>query len=221
VVQHRGTGTHPRQAGPHAHSITPDPAGRFALACDLGVDQVLVYRLDPGRAALEPNAPPAMAVTPGAGPRHLAFHPAGRRVYLINELASTLAVLAYDPPAGRLQEVQSISTLPARFAGDNTGAQVLVHPSGNLVYASNRGHDSIAVFAVADHSGELSLIGHQPTQGKSPRHFALDPSGCWVLAANQGSDSIVALRVDHRTGRLTASGQSITVGSPVCVLFGP
>lgn len=221
VVQHRGAGPHPCQTGPHAHFISPDPDQHFALACDLGTDQVLVYRFDPARGLLEPNDPPAVAVKPGSGPRQLAFHPGGDRVYLINEIASTLVVFAYDPRFGILKELQTLSTLPAGFSGDNSGAHVAVHPSGRFVYGSNRGHDSIGVFAVDPESRQLSLIGYHSTHGKSPRHFALDPSGKWLLVENQQTDHIVVFRVDAATGRLTATGQEVKMGSPVCALFVP
>jgi 6-phosphogluconolactonase len=222
TIQHQGSSVNPqRQAGPHAHFITPDPANRFALACDLGLDKVLLYRLDAVRGGLTPNAPPWAKVKPGSGPRHLAFHPNGRWVYLINEIASTLAVLAYDAEQGAMQELQTLSTLPDDFKGENICAEVQVHPSGKFVYGSNRGHDSITVFAVNSKTGKLSFVERQSTQGKTPRHFALDPSGRWLLAENQDSNTIVVFRVDAKTGRLTATGQKMEVGAPVCVVFVP
>jgi 6-phosphogluconolactonase len=219
IVQHRESGPHPCQTGPRAHFISPDSENRFALACDLGADKVSVCRFDPARGLLEPNHPPGVAVKSGSGPRHLAFHPGGKRVYLINEIASTLVVFAYEPMSGILKELQTLSTLPEPYSGINTCAHVLVHPSGRFVYGSNRGHDSITVFAMEADSGELSLVGHHSSHGKSPRHFALDPSGRWLLAENQDTDNIVVFRVDAGTGWLTATGQEVKVGSPVCVLF--
>jgi 6-phosphogluconolactonase len=222
VIQHHGSSVNPqRQAGPHAHFITPDPGNRFALTCDLGLDQVLVYRLDPAKAALVANDPPFAAVKPGSGPRHLVFHPSGRFVFLINEMGSTITMFAYDSEKGALKEVQTISTLPEGFAGKSSCAEVQVHPSGDFVYGSNRGHDSIAVFSVDRASGKLTSVGYQSTQGKTPRHFALDPTGKWLLAENQESGSIVVFRVDPKTGGLSATGQSVSVGSPVCVVFLP
>jgi len=222
VIQHRGSSVNPqRQAGPHAHFITPDPANRFALTCDLGLDRVLVYRLDPAKAALAANDPPFAAVKPGSGPRHLAFHRSGRFVFVINEMGSTLTAFAYDAKRGVLKELQTLSTLPVGFTGKSTCAEVQVHPSRDFVYSSNRGHDSIAVFAFDAASGKLSCLEHQSTQGKNPRHFALDPTAQWLLAENQDSDSIVVFRIDSRTGRLHASGQSVSVGAPVCVVFVP
>ena len=221
-IQHHGSSVNPqRQAGPHAHFITTDPANRLALACDLGLDKVLVYHLDPAKGALTANEPPAVSIKPGSGPRHLAFHPNGRFVYLINEIASTITVLAYDATRGALAEVQTISTLPEDFQGKSSCAEVQVHPSGRFVYGSNRGHDSIAMFSVEPGTGKLTCIGYEPTQGKNPRHFVLDPSGQWLLAENQDSDNIVVFRIEARTGRLTPAGQTIQVGSPVCGVFVP
>ena len=222
IIQHQGSSVNPeRQAGPHAHFITPDPGNRFALTCDLGLDQVLVYRLDPAKAALVANDPPFASVKPGSGPRHLAFHPSGRFAFLINEMSSTLTVFAYDAKRGALKELQTVSTLPEDFTGSRSGAEVQVHPSGKFVYASNRGHDSIAVFSFDPKTGKLTPVEHQPTQGKTPRHFALDPTGQWLLAENQDSDTIVIFRVDAKTGRLSPTGQTVSVGAPVCAVFLP
>jgi 6-phosphogluconolactonase len=222
TIQHHGSSVNPRrQAGPHAHFITPDSANRFALACDLGLDKVLVYRLDADRGGLAPNDPASAGIKPGSGPRHLTFHPNGKWVYLINEMGSTLTVLVYDAERGSLHELQTVATLPDDFKGENTSAEVQVAPSGKFVYGSNRGHDSIAVFAIDPKSGKLSLVERQSTQGKTPRHFALDPTGRWLLAENQDSNSIVVFRVDPKTGRLTPAGQKEEVGSPVCAVFAP
>lgn len=222
VIQHHGSSVHPqRQAGPHAHQIVPDPANRFALACDLGLDQVLVYRLDAAKASLAPHDPPFASVKPGSGPRHIAFHPSGRFVFLINELSSTLTSFAYDPKRGTLKELETFSTLPPDFTDTSYCAEVQVHPSGKFVYGSNRGHDSIAVFAFDAKRARLTCLEYASTQGKTPRHFALDNTGRWVLAENQGSDTVVVLRLDPNTGRLTPTGQSISVGSPVCAVFLP
>ena len=222
VIQHQGSSVNPeRQAGPHAHFIIPDPADQFALACDLGLDQVLVYRFDPAKALLVPNDPPFAPVKPGSGPRHLAFHPSGRFVFLSSEMGSTLTAFAYDAKRGALKELQTVSTLPDAFTGNKSGAEVQVHPNGKFVYASNRGHDSIAVFGFDAGNGKLTYVENQATQGKTPRHFAIDPTGQWLLAENQDSDSIVVFRVDAKTGRLSAAGQTISVGAPVCAIFMP
>jgi 6-phosphogluconolactonase len=222
VIQHQGSSINPqRQAGPHAHFITTDPANRLALACDLGLDKVLVYGLDPAKGALVPNDPPFAVVRPGLGPRHLGFSPDGRFAYLISEMGATLTAFAYDAKRGALKEVQTVSTLPPEFTGPGSCAEVQVHPSGRFVYGSNRGHDSIAVFSVDPKSGKLSWVDCQSTKGKTPRHFAIDPGGRWLLAENQGSDNIVVFRLDEQTGRLSPTDQVIEVGSPVCAVFVP
>ena len=221
-IQHKGSSVNPqRQEGPHAHFITTDPGNRFALTCDLGLDQVLVYGLDPERASLAPNRPPFATVTPGAGPRHLAFHPSGRFAFVINEMGSTMTTFAYDAKRGALKQLQTLSTLPATYAGKTTCAEVQVHPSGRFVYGSNRGHDSIAVFGFDAKRGKLSCLQIQHTLGKTPRHFALDPAGQWLLAENQESDTVVVFKIDEQTGRLGETGHRISVGSPTCALFVP
>lgn len=220
TIQHQGSSVNPqRQAGPHAHFITADPANRFALACDLGLDKVLVYRLDPAQGTLVPNDPPFAAVQPGSGPRHLVFSPDGRFVYLINEIGATLTSFAYDAKRGSLKELQTVSTVPQEFTGSKSCAEVQIHPLGRFVYGSNRGHDSIAVYAVNPGDGKLSWVQCQSTQGKTPRHFVIDPTGQWLLAENQGSDNIVVFRLDMKTGRLSPTGQVVEVGSPVCAVF--
>ncbi len=222
VVQHSGSGPNPkRQEGPHAHSIQPDPSGRFALAADLGLDKILVYRFDAARGTLAPNDPPAAAVAPGAGPRHLAFHPNGRFVYVINEMASTITAFGYDGARGVLALRETVSTLPADFRGESFCAEIQVHPSGRFLYGSNRGHDSIAVFAVGADGGTLTPLGHASTQGKTPRNFRIDPTGAYLLVANQGSDTVVVFRIDAAGGGLRPTGAAVTVPSPVCLKFVP
>ncbi len=222
VVQHEGRSVNPRrQEGPHAHFITMDPAGRFALACDLGLDQVLVYRFDAGRGALAANDPPAARLKPGSGPRHLAFHPNGRFAYVISEMASTITAFRWQPGRGALAELPSVSTLPVGFAGQSTAAEIQVHPSGKFVYGSNRGDDSIAVFATDPRTAKLAFVERQSTLGRTPRYFGLDPTGRFLLACNQDSGNIVVFRVEGATGRLTPTGQTLTVGSPVCLQFVP
>lgn len=222
VVQHRGKGTDPgRQEGPHAHSINLDPAGRFAFVADLGLDEILIYAYDPKEGTLAPNAAPFARVAPGSGPRHFAFHPDGRRAYVINELANTVTAFAYDPAAGSLAETQTISTLPADFKGTSYTAEVQVHPSGRFVYGSNRGHDSIAVFAIDGTTGALKFVEAEPTQGKNPRNFVIDPSGAYLLAENQDSDSIVVFRIDPETGALAPTGTKIDAPMPVCIKMIP
>jgi 6-phosphogluconolactonase len=179
----------------------------------------LIYQLDPSHGLLKPNDFPSAAVEAGSGPRHLAFHPNGRFVYVINEMKSTITGFKFDDTRGALTSFQTVSTLPEKFEGSSSCAEIEVHPSGNFVYGSNRGHDTIAVFAVDAASGKLTAVEHQPTQGKTPRHFALVPGGNWLLAENQDSDSIVVFAVDTKTGRLTPTGQKVEVGRPVCVQF--
>ncbi len=217
-IQHRGAGADPRrQEGPHAHSINVAPDNRFAFVADLGLDKVMIYRLDAAQGTLEANDPPSVSLASGSGPRHFAFHPSGRFAYVINEMKSTVTALRYDPSSGRLEELQTISTLPADFSGDNTTAEVQVHPTGKFLYGSNRGHDSIAIFAIDGDTGRLKLIGHQPTGGKTPRNFGIDPTGAYLLAANQDSDTITVHGIDPASGRLQKTEHVASVPSPVCV----
>jgi 6-phosphogluconolactonase len=219
VIQHEGSSIDPkRQGGPHAHMIAPTPDGRFVLATDLGTDQVMVYRLEEGRLVPNPDGPSSASAEPGAGPRHFAFGTDGRTLYVINELSSTLTVYAYDSASGELSPRQTVSSLPEGFDGKNTCAQVVVSPDGRFVYGSNRGHNSIATWAIGD-GGEVTLAGHEPTQGTDPRNFAIDPSGRWLLAANQRSDTIVHFRRDAESGLLTATGQVTQVPTPVAIVF--
>jgi len=219
-IQHHGSSVNPqRQEGPHAHFITWDPPNHLVLTCDLGLDKVLIYQLDAAGLALSANDPPAFALKPGSGPRHLAFHPNGHYAYVLSELSSTLTACSYDDQRGELKELQTITTLPENFKGANTCAEVQVHPSGRFVYASNRGHNSIAVFAIEPATGRVKLVEFQSTQGKTPRHFSLDPTAHWLLAENEDSDSVVVFAVDTQSGRLAAAGISQGVGSPVCAVF--
>lgn len=222
TIQHTGASVNPRrQAGPHAHFIMPSPDNRFALTCDLGLDQILSYQLDPATAKLTPNDPPFARLAPGAGPRHFAFSPEGKFVYVLNELNLTVTAFTYEPKTAGLTEVQTLSTLPANYPATerDSGAQILVHPTGKFVYSSNRGHDSIAGFTCDPATGKLTLVQNESTQGKTPRHFAIDPSGRWLLAENQNSDSVVVFAIHTGTGQLKPTGQTITVGAPVCAVF--
>lgn len=222
VGQHQGRSVHPeRQKRPHAHSVRVDATNRFVVAADLGIDQLLVYRLEPDGPTLRAHEPPSVRLSPGAGPRHFAFHPGGRWLYAINELQSTVTVFRWDGATGTLASHQTIPTVPDDARGDNSTAEIAVHPSGRFVYGSNRGHDSIVVYAVDEASGVLRLVGHHSTRGRTPRHFSLDPSGRWLIAANQDSHSLVVFEVDERTGSLTAHGEPVQAGAPVCVLFVP
>lgn len=219
-VQDTGSGpNHERQERPHAHWIETTDDNRFAIMADLGIDKLLVYHFDARTGSLTPNEPPAANLQPGAGPRHLAFRPDDKFAYVINELQSTITAFSYDAARGVLQPMQTISTLPQDFRGSNTAAEIRVHPSGKFLFASNRGHDSIAVFSIEDSTGRLTLVGHFRTEGKTPRHFAFDPTGSHLLVANQDSSNIVLFSIDAATGRLTETSQIRNVASPVCLLF--
>ena len=220
VVQHVGQGAGERQKGPHAHFITQDPGGNYVLACDLGLDRVMVYRLDVTTGKLTPNELPYAQLSSGAGPRHLAFHPSDRYVYVINELDSTMSAFAYDAARGALQVLQTVSTLPDDFTGDNTCAQIVMASSGKFVYGSNRGHHSIAIFAIDEETGRLTVVGHESSQGETPRNFNLDPTGRFLLAANQDTNSVVTFRVNAATGKLDATGHVAEIPAPVCIVFG-
>ncbi|MCP5520612.1 MAG: beta-propeller fold lactonase family protein [Verrucomicrobiales bacterium] len=218
-IQHRGSSVNPqRQQSPHAHSVNFSPDNRFVLVTDLGTDQVLVYRLDVEQGRLTPNDPPFVALPPGSGPRHLAFSPDGRRVFVLNEMLSTMAGFDWDTERGVLTPVDSQSTLPEGFARPSTTAEVQVHPNGRFVYGSNRGHDSIASFAIQP-DGHLTSLGQTPTGGRHPRNFCIDPSGRWLWAANRDTDHLVIFHVDPTTGALRAGGGELAVPSPVCVVF--
>ena len=221
-VQHHGSSVNSeRQTAPHAHMIAPSPGDRFVLAADLGTDELLVYRFDAPHGALAPNHPAFAKVSPGSGPRHFAFHPNGKWVYLVSEMKSTVTAFAWDAQQGALHEFQTIRTLPGDFTGKSTSAEIAVHPSGKFLYSSNRGHDSLAVFSIDQQRGSLSPVEYAPTQGRTPRNFAIDPSGKYLFAANQDSNNIVVLRINQDTGRLVPAGQVLSVPSPVAIVFVP
>jgi 6-phosphogluconolactonase len=218
VIQHAGSSIHPdRQTGPHAHCILPDPTNRFAIAVDLGLDKLMIYRLDIEQGKLHLHG--EVKVHAGAGPRHLTFHPNGMFAYLINELDATATAYRYDPDAGMFEEIQTVPALPGDFKGENLCAEIHVSPDGKNLYASNRGHDSIVCFLIDQNSGQLRYLNHIPTEGQVPRNFVIDPSGSFLLVANQKSDSIVTFRVDKATGHLLKTGYEIEVPMPVCIKF--
>jgi 6-phosphogluconolactonase len=220
VVQHTGTGPTPEhQKGPHAHCILPDPSNRFALAADLGADRVFVYRLDLDGPSLRHVEGGDAVMPPGAGPRHIAFHPTLPLVFVANELDSTVVTLRFDALRGALSPLDSRSTVPAGWTGTNYPADIHVAATGRTVYVSNRGHNSIAVFSVTDSTGALALEQVVSTEGDWPRNFSLDPSGRWLLVANQRSDSVVVFGRDPDTGRLTRTRHRIAIPSPVCLRF--
>lgn len=218
--QHEGSSVNPkRQEGPHAHCVKLDAAGKFAFVMDLGLDKIMVYRYDDVTGKLEANDPPFASVAPGAGPRHFAFHPNGHFAYVVNELDNTVTAFAYDSAAGHLEEIQTIGTLPEAFDKENSTAEICVHPSGRFVYASNRGHDSIACFSVDATTGQLTNLGQVSTGGNVPRNFNLSPDGKFLLAANQQSNNVVAFRINSETGLPEATGSEVEITMPVCVVF--
>jgi 6-phosphogluconolactonase len=220
----RVTGSGPvrgRQEGPHAHHVTIDASGRFALWADLGSDRVRVDRFDGQAGRLEPNDPDGAAIEAGSGPRHLAWHPSGRVLYVLNELTSTVSALRFDAARGGLAVFQTASARAAGASAANDSAEIVVAPDGRFLYASNRGDDDIAVFAIDGVTSGLAPVGHVSTGGRTPRSFAIDPSGRWLIAANQRSNSLVVFRLDPATGLPAAVGAPIEVPEPVCVLFAP
>lgn len=220
VIQHKGSSINEkRQQGPHAHSINPSPDNRFAYVADLGIDKIMIYKLNPQNSKLTENDPTFFQAKPSAGPRHFTFHPNGEFACLINELDNTIVILDYNPITGALVEVQTISTLPEDFNGETYTAEVAIHPNGKFLYGSNRGHDSIAVFKIAPTSGKLTLIGFQQKDICNPRHFSIDPTGKYCLVGNQDTDSVVLFAIDQKDGTLNPTDKKITVGMPVCIQF--
>jgi 6-phosphogluconolactonase len=220
VVQHTGSSVDLRnQSEPHAHWVDVDPGNQFALVCDKGIDRIMVYRFDPLAGQLLANDHPPGRSRPGSGPRHLAFHPSHRVAYVINEIACTITAFAWSGEQGTLQEIQTVPTLPADFSGRNSTADIHVHPNGKFVYGSNRGHDSIVIYAIDEASGQLSYVGHESTQGRTPRNFAIDPTGSLLFAANQNTNTIVSFWIDGTSGRLTPTGQVLETPTPVCQRF--
>lgn len=221
IMQHTGRSVTPRQSQPNAHSINVSPDNRFAVCADLGLDKVLVYKLDSAKSTLTPNDPPHTAVTGASGPRHFTFLPNSKFAYVINEMTCTTTAFTYDAKAGTLIEIQTLSTLPKGETvqkGYST-AEIQAHPTGKFIYGSNRGHDTIAVYSVDEKSGRLTLTQSQSTLGKTPRNFGVDPTGRWLIAANQSSDTVVVFAIDQKTGELKPKGDPIAVPSPVCVKF--
>lgn len=218
VEQHEGSGPREQQKGPHAHCIKLDHFNRYAFSTDLGNDHVMIYRFNPATSKLEPAAQASVMIHSGAGPRHLAWHPTGAFLYVINELDSSLTVFKYDSARGTLTAFESVSTLPRDFSGTSYCADVHVSSSGRFVYGSNRGHNSIVVFAIDPQTNRLQLVEHVSTEGKWPRNFTIDPSGRFLLVANQHTDNVLVYRIDAQTGRLKATNQT-EIPVPVCLQF--
>jgi 6-phosphogluconolactonase len=221
-VQHTGSSVNPqRQTHAYAHSIIVDPSNRFVLACDLGVDKVFIYRFNAQDGTLTTNNPPFANIKPGSGPRHVKFHPNGKWVYVISEIASTVTAFNWDSTNGALAEFQSISALPDDFKGVSTAAEIMIHPNGKFLYASNRGDNSLAVFAIDQTTGKLTPIEHVPSGGKMPRNFAFDPTGKWIICSNHDSNLVVVFHLDENTGKLTQTGDPVPVPYPFCERFLP
>jgi 6-phosphogluconolactonase len=219
-VQHAGSGVNPRrQEAAHAHELSVSPDNRFAIAADLGLDELIVYPFRTHGDSLAARERRLAKLVPGAGPRHFVFHPNGKFVYAINELYSTVTAFSWDAAKGTLHPLQTLSALPKDFEKYNDAAEIAVHPNGKFLYTSNRGHDSIAVFRIDAATGALTPVEYVPTQGKTPRNFAIDPTGAYLFAANQESNNIVIFRISPETGRLTATGQVLETPSPVSIVF--
>ena len=220
--QHEGSGADPkRQAGPHAHSMNFSPDNRYAFACDLGLDKVLIYKVDTASGKLTPNDPPFAKTPAGGGPRHLAFHPSGKFVFVNNEMGMSETVFAYDAEKGALTAVETVSTLPEADRGKKglSTAESVAHPNGRVVYVSNRTHDTIAVFACDPATGKLTLLQNVPVEGKIPRNICLDPTGKWLIAAHQDSATAALFKVDQDSGKLTFTGTKVNVPGSICVRF--
>jgi 6-phosphogluconolactonase len=220
LVKSTGSGPNEkRQAAPHAHGVYFDTANRFLFVPDLGIDKVLIYKFNPATSELLPSALEAMVSPPGSGPRHMVFSPDEKHAYVINELTNTVTVAEFGPASGALNPIQEIATLPADFIEHSTTAEIEVHPDGNFVYASNRGHDSIAAFRRDPASGKLTFLQHAPCGGATPRHFKIDPTGKWLLCAHQKDNTISVLPIDQGTGMLGAPKCTVKAPAPICLLF--
>lgn len=217
-MQHTGSSIDPeRQRGPNAHSIVISPDNRFALAADLGIDKILIYRLDAAKGTLSPNeAQPFAKMEPGSGPRHITFHPDGQHVYVINELANTVTVFDYAAEAGTLKRRQTVATLPRDFTGKSYCADVKVTPDGRFLYGTNRGHDSIAIYRVGQ-DGTPALAGIEPSLGKGPQNLLITPDGRWLLCANMPGNNVVVFRIDAESGSLKATGTPVEMPMPSCI----
>lgn len=221
-VQHAGSSVHPqRQNKPYAHWLRTDPSNQYALAADLGMDQIVVYRFDAATGSLTPNNPPAAKVAPGSGPRHLAYHPNGRWIYAVQELANEVFAFNWDAGKGVLTQFQAVKTLADTFKDPSTAAEIAVRADGRFLYVTNRGEDSVVVYAIDAKSGELSFRQRVPSGGKVPRYFSIDPSNQWLLVANQEGGNVVIFRIDANTGELSQKGPPVALPRPMGVVFAP
>lgn len=220
-IQHKGKSIKPQQEAAHAHCATFDPSYNYVYICDLGLDQVLAYKLDTEKGKLTPANPAVTAIKPGSGPRHMVFRPDGKFAYVINELSSTINTFSFDPATGALKQVQEISTLPGYYDGPNDCAEIGMHPSGKWVYGSNRGHNSVVLYDIDKDTGLLKWVEEQGAGGKTPRHFGIQPSAVHMAICNQDSDTVLAARIDSGNGRLKPSGVFASCPAPVCAIFLP
>lgn len=222
VIHHKGSGVNPRrQQSPHAHGIIASPDNRFVLAADLGLDQVLIYKFDASKGTLTPNDPPFGKVPDGSGVRHIVFHPNGRFLYAVNEMGSSVTTFAWDAGRGALTPLGTVSSLPKGSSVESSGGEIRILPDGKAVYSSNRGHDSIAVFAINSSSGMPKPIQIEPVGGKTPRDFNLDPAARYLISAGQDSDNITIFKVDSQSGKLTPSGTGFKAPNPQSIAFLP
>jgi 6-phosphogluconolactonase len=220
-LKHKGSSVNPqRQKEPHAHCIVISPDNRYALAADLGTDEIVCYKFDPATAKLTPNKPPSAKSPAGAGPRHLTFHPNGKRVYVINELLNSVTLFDWDADAGTLKEKQTISTLPDDFKGTSHCADVKVTPDGHYLYGTNRGHDSIAAYRIGE-DGRLTLVAIEPSRGKGPQNLAITPDGQWLLCANMPGNNVAVFQIDPRSGKLRSAGEPVAQPGPSCIMLLP
>jgi 6-phosphogluconolactonase len=219
LVEHAGSGPNPRrQQGPHPHWVGVDPGNRFLFVPDLGIDQIVIYRLNLDAGRIQPHG--CGQCPPGSGPRHMKFHPNGRFVYVLNELQLSVTAFQYDADAGRLEPIQTISALPESLREvSSTASEIRIHPSGAFLYTANRGHDSITAFQVDPATGKLSFIEREPIRGSWPRNFNLDPTGRWLIAAGRNSNTLAVFEIDADTGGLVFTGQSVFCPTPICVEF--
>lgn len=217
-IQHEGSSVDKsRQGAPHAHSINISSDNKFAYAADLGLDKIMIYKLDAEAHTLSPADQPAALVTPGGGPRHFAIHPSSKFAYTNNEITMVVTGFSRNPEDGSLKAIQEISTIPAGFDGRKSTAECLVHPSGKFLYVSNRGHETITAYTIDQETGLLTYVENEPTGGKEPRNFFIDPSGKWLFAENQNSDTVYVFSIDQQAGALKQTGDFVTVGRPVCI----
>jgi 6-phosphogluconolactonase len=218
-VQHEGSSVHPRQDKPYAHWIRTDPTNRFALVADLGTDKIVVYKFDAGTGKVTPNDPAFARLAGGSGPRHLAFHPNGQWLYAVQELANEVVAFKWDAKQGALTEFQQVKTLPADYTEQSTAAEIAIRRDGKFLYVSNRGHDSLVVYAIDARSGELTLRQRVPSRGKVPRYFTFDPTEKWLIVSNQEGGNVAVFSVDGSSGELKPAGEPVAIPKPMAVVF--